>query len=296
MGRLEALESKGKLFWAVFGIVLVALIGAADALTGREVSFSLFYLLPIVVVTWFGGRNAGLGMSLLSAVVWFGAEWIDGQAYSQPVIRYWNAAVRLAIFAIVTLLLPALKALETEKEIARVDPLTGAANRRHLFEVLQAEAARAQRYHRTFSLAYFDLDSFKAVNDRYGHAVGDRILCAVVSRAKRVLRKTDFLARLGGDEFLVLLPEIGEQSVREAVRKLQAALLEEMRLGGWPVTFSIGVLTYRGGATTADDLVRRADELMFAVKRGRKDAIAFGSVAGEPSASENAPRLDSPAG
>ena len=296
MGRLEAIENKGTLFWVVVGIVLVAIIGAADALTGREVSFSLFYLLPIVAVTWFAGRNAGLGMSLLAAAVWFGAEWVDGQAYSQPIIRYWNAGVRLAIFAIVTLLLPALKALETEKEVARVDPLTGAANRRHLFEVLHAEVDRARRYKRPFSLAYFDLDGFKAVNDLSGHAVGDRILRAVVSRAKHVLRKTDFLARLGGDEFLVLLPEIGEESVRVTVQKLQAALLEEVRLGGWPVTFSIGALTYHGGAATADDLVRRADELMYAVKHGSKDAISFGSVVDEPSAGEHAPRLDSSAG
>ena len=280
MNLLAALEARSTTFWMVTGILFVAAMGVAEVATGREIAFSLFYLVPIVAVTWFVGRDAGLAISVAAAATWFAAELLDGQLYAHPIIRYWNAGVRLAFFVVVTLLLPALKALEHEKEIARVDPLTGAANRRHFFEAAQSELDRSQRYRRSFTVAFFDLDGFKSVNDRFGHRVGDRLLCAVVNRTKAAIRKTDLLARLGGDEFIVLLPEIDEPSAQVIVPKIQAALRDEMLQGGWPVSFSFGALTYRDGLVTPDELIRRADELMYAVKKRGKDAIAYATFTG----------------
>lgn len=168
-------------------------------------SFSLFYLTPILLVTWFSGRKVGLAICVIGATSWFIADALAQRSDLPAIIRLWNAFVRLGFFVVVTLLLPALKALEHERAVARVDTLTGASNRHRFFEVLETELDRSQRYKRPFTIVYGDLDNFKIVNDHSGHETGDKLLKAVVNRSKRHLRRTDLIARIGGDEFALLL-------------------------------------------------------------------------------------------
>ena len=275
MHKLAPLEERSSLFWTIAGLIGVAAVGVADLLTGSELAFSLFYLIPIVLVTWFSGRNLGFAMGVASTIAWFAADALAGQSYSSPVIRYWNAAIRLSFFVTVILLIPALQALRREKEVARLDDLTGAANRRHLFEVAQVELVRCQRYKHPFTIVFIDLDNFKSVNDQWGHQVGDQLLCAVVRLVKLNVRKTDFLARFGGDEFVLLLPETDQAAARITVSKVRSALMDEMRHYHDLVTFSIGVLTCLDANMTADELINEADNLMYSVKKNGKDAIAY---------------------
>ena len=272
---LKQLEKSSSLFWILTGIAFVVCIGIVDIVTGSELAFSVFYLIPIVIVTWFSGKNPGLIVSGASAVMWFIADDLAGQSYSQPLIRYWNTIVRLGFFVLVTLLLPALKALESEKNLARTDYLTGIPNRRHFFELAQTELDRSQRYKHPITVAYIDLDSFKTVNDHWGHKTGDKLLCAVVDRVKSQLRSTDIIARLGGDEFVILLPETDQDAAKPAICKIQNALTDEMRLNDWPVTFSIGVLTCFELQISLDDLIKTADGLMYSVKKNGKNAISY---------------------
>jgi diguanylate cyclase (GGDEF)-like protein len=194
-------------------------------------------------------------------------------------IGYWNAAMRLFFFVLVTCLLPVLQELEREKQISRIDYLTGIPNRRYFFELLLTELNRSQRYNHALTIAYIDLDGFKSVNDQYGHLMGDKLLCVFVNRAKKLLRNTDIMARLGGDEFIFLLPELGQEAAKATVSKIQSGLLREMRKNRWPITFSIGVLSYQSGDILAEELVKRADKLMYAVKHKGKNAIAYGIYA-----------------
>ena len=113
------------------------------------------------------------------------------------------------------------------------------------------------------------------MNDQWGHKTGDKLLCAVVDRAKSQLRGTDTIARLGGDEFVLLLPETDHVAAKMVIPKIHNILTDEMRLNGWPVTFSIGVLTCLDAQIPMDELVKRADGLMYFVKRNGKDAIAY---------------------
>jgi diguanylate cyclase (GGDEF)-like protein len=280
MNSFALVNKRRPIFWAIVGLIGVFCVGIADFLTGWQLSFSIFYLIPIALVTWFAGRNLGLVMSIASTIVWFTADNLSGQPYSQPIFPFWNAGVRLGFFILVSFLLPALKEREHEKEIARRDDLTGAANRRQFFEVAQAELERFQRYQHPFTIVYFDIDDFKTVNDQWGHQIGDQLLCSVVNRAKLALRKTDFLARLGGDEIVALLPETGQEEAKIAVSKLQKALLDEMRSRNWPVTFSIGTITCLDAHLTADELLSKADDLMYSVKKNGKNAIAYAIYAG----------------
>jgi diguanylate cyclase (GGDEF)-like protein len=170
--------------------------------------------------------------------------------------------------------------LEREKNIARTDDLTGTANRRSFFETAGLEIERSKRYPHPYTVAYIDLDELKTVNDRFGHRVGDEVLCAMVDRIHSELRKTDVLARLGGDEFALLLPETGQEAARVAISKIQSSLADEMRKNNWAVTFSIGVITCLQASITTDELVKRADAAMYAVKKNGKNGVLYSVYAG----------------
>lgn len=275
MNMLATLRTRSPLFWVAIGLLGIIGIGIADIATGSELSFSLFYLIPIILTTWFLGRNYGYALCVIGATTWFASDFLVGKVYSEPYIRYWNAAIRLSFFLLATRLLLSSQALMREMKLARLDTLTGAANRRHLFETIQIELDRSHRYKHSFTIAYIDLDNFKIVNDQLGHKVGDQLLCAAVRRLKYHMRKTDMLARLGGDEFILLLPETDHKEAQAIIPKIQSALLNEMKRHNWPVTFSIGVLTCLDAQVTTDELVGKADDLMYSVKKNGKNAIAY---------------------
>jgi diguanylate cyclase (GGDEF)-like protein len=164
-------------------------------------------------------------------------------------------------------------AVEREKELARTDPLTGATNSRAFGELATAELHRARRYERPFTLAYVDIDHFKAVNDRFGHSTGDRLLRLVVETMKHNSRAVDVVARIGGDEFVILFPETGPDSAQIVSRKLQERLLSVVQQDGWPVTFSIGAITFISPPPTVDEMLRLADRLMYSAKKSGKNQI-----------------------
>jgi diguanylate cyclase (GGDEF)-like protein len=169
-------------------------------------------------------------------------------------------------------------------EIARTDPLTGVSNRRRFIEALTREFERAKRYESELSCVMLDLDHFKSINDRHGHAVGDRVLLAAANAFRANLRTADVIARWGGEEFVLLLPQtslVGAQAVAERCRRA----LEEIRItvDGQPIaaTVSIGVAGFPGaGVDTADALVRSADFALYEAKsHGRNCVVSALQVA-----------------
>jgi len=272
---ISYLYKKRPAYWMMLGIFLVVIIGAADFFTESKLSLFLFYLAPIIMVTWFLGRNFGLVVSLLCVITWLAVNVLEGQTQSHSVLTYLNSFIRFIFFAAVAWHTPALKAFEHEKEIGRFDYLTGAANRRYLTEALKKEIDRYQRYKRPFALAYIDLDGLKSANDQLGHKAGDAILCAVVAQTKKLLRKTDMMARIGGDEFVLFFPETDQESLRKLMSRIHSALIHEMYRSRWPVTFSIGALTCRNTSKTAEELIGHADALMYTVKKSGKNAVAY---------------------
>lgn len=167
---------------------------------------------------------------------------------------------------------------ERYRLLSITDSLTGLYNSRHLHEVLQAEIERSNRYGRALSLLAMDADNFKAVNDTFGHHVGDQVLHSLADIITDSLRRTDSGFRYGGEEFLVVLPETGEHAA--------AALAERIRLrfaelaipvdGGQAVrcTVSIGVATLIPGESKAS-FIRRADQATYVAKRQGKNLVVL---------------------
>jgi diguanylate cyclase (GGDEF)-like protein len=264
--------SKALLFSGL--VICIVLLGVADYLTGSELAFSVFYLFPVGLATWYVGREAGVVASVLSASSWYLADALArGEPYSYPFIPAWNTGVRLVTFFALTMLLAVLReALERESLHARVDPLTGAANARAFYEAAEVEISKLRRYGRPFTLLYMDVDNLKRVNDDHGHAAGDRALSASVSTLKRCLRAGDTVARLGGDEFAVLLAEASADAARVVSERLQSALRQGPgKQEG--ITYSMGALTCLAPPPSVDVLIARADNLMYEAKRNGKNAI-----------------------
>ncbi len=264
---------------AVLGLICTAqagILGVVDYLTGFELSFALFYLVPVSLAAWMGGQRLGITIGAISALIWQLANSLAGQQFSQPWIPYWNTSTRLGFFLVVTVLLATLRRTLTRAEtLARIDPLTGALNGRAFAQALEREMMSFERYQRPFTLVYFDLDHFKLVNDRYGHTIGDHLLQHIVTTLQANLRRLDSIARLGGDEFALLLADTSQAQSQQVVAKIQARLLKAMHEQQWPVTFSIGVLTCTVAPTSTDDLIRQADELMYQVKNTTRNAITY---------------------
>lgn len=260
---------------ALYVCTLAAVLGATwvHYNLGQHYQIYMFFLLPVIIVSWYGGRKAGILFSLISVIGWLAAD-LSMRRGNPFWAELFNDFVRLSVLLIVVLMASRLRiALDREHDMARQDTLTGLANRRAFYEMGEIEAERSRRYKRPFTALFIDLDNFKIVNDTKGHDEGDRLLKTVAEVLHSRLRTTDICGRLGGDEFTVLLPETGEKAAAIFAAELRARLIEAMEKHGWPVTFSIGVATFHTTPESLDQLIEKADALMYLVKQGGKNAI-----------------------
>ncbi len=253
-----------------------ALIGMIRYLTGPEFALSLFYLLPIAVGTWYAGKWVGVLVSLTSAISWLIADLTMAAAFSSPLVPYLNETFRLTVFLIITFILAKLKhAMDNHKALARTDPLTAIFNRRAFYDLAQMELNKAHRYQKPLSVLYVDIDNFKQINDRLGHHIGDALLCSAAKMIKNNIRAIDIIGRFGGDEFVILLAETGAESVALVARKLKGKLLKLMQDNNWPVTFSIGAVTFENPPESVDQVIHAADLQMYKAKKTGKNRIHY---------------------
>jgi len=157
------------------------------------------------------------------------------------------------------------------------DPLTGLANRALFLDRLQHALGATGRHRMPLAAIVMDLDGFKEINDSYGHAVGDELLCAVAKRLTEAVRSIDTVARLGGDEFAILVEDVDEAGRTLVLERIKSALAVPFLIQGLPrqVGGSIGVVLSRGNIDTPSDLLRRADMAMYAAKREGKTGHAI---------------------
>ncbi|WP_374349050.1 GGDEF domain-containing protein [Chitinimonas sp.] len=258
----------------VLACLAVPVVGYLHYLAGEQLEFHLFFLLPVIAVAWHGQVLSSVMVALLSITIWALVDWLLLAAQPSIAIMAFNIGARLLVFlAVVVLVIHWRNALQRETRAATTDALTGLANRRAFHACCADELARAQRHGTPLASVFIDIDGFKAVNDRHGHEAGDALLRKVADVLGSRRRSADLAARLGGDEFALLLPQTTASEAEALIRLLQQRLDGEMRAGGFPVTFSIGIAAFASAPTEVDVLLKRADALMYEVKHGAKNGI-----------------------
>jgi diguanylate cyclase (GGDEF)-like protein len=170
-------------------------------------------------------------------------------------------------------------ALDRQKDLARIDPLTSIANSRAFYETANMEFQKSRRHEFPISVLYMDLDNFKEVNDTLGHSTGDTVLKLTANTIIKNIRTIDIAARLGGDEFGILLTQTGAKSAFIVANKLKEMMHNVMRKNNWPVTLSIGIVTFLKAPDSVDEMMKKADLLMYSAKFDGKNNIKQSVIA-----------------
>lgn len=266
-------------FGAVSGVALVAGIAAVDVLA-PDTDLSLLYAIPVVLTALLTPLVTTLAVAVAGTLaVTVAATWGAEQVTSSVVVDTTIAsAVLLGVGAVVGIL---RSAFEQGRRDAMVDPLTGVLNRRGFETAAERERIRAGRENLPLSLAYFDLDAFKKVNDRLGHKVGDRLLAGFAETVSMSVRGTDIVARIGGDEFVLLLPGTDARQALVVVDRIRTLLRDQLpETLDEPLTASVGVATFRNPPESIDALVFGADDLMYEAKERGGDTVVGQVVIG----------------
>lgn len=265
--------------WLAVSIAF-AIAVCADWLTGPSVSLTIGYLFVDCLAAWTLRERVGVAIVLSSVAI---GSWINGFGYIPSVdqtgvttaIAIWNTATRAASAIMIVLMVATLRhTIDSERWRASTDYLTRSLNGGAFRSQIERVARSRRRQGATLLLLYMDLDGFKAVNDRHGHAAGDAVLRRFADEARARMRADDLFARLGGDEFCALLAIEPDALPEQVAESLHARLSEALRATGHAVTCSMGAVVV--DAAAADDterLLKLADEAMLEVKRSGKDAI-----------------------
>ncbi len=260
----------------VVALLVVAITGWIDKVTGPRWGFSLFYLIPIVAVAWSLGTRPALVVATGAAIAWLLADvaWHDDLAPS-----LWNGVTRIIIYMALGTMTAGLRRdrerlrqlLAQETRTARTDLLTGLLNARAFYERSAEEVARSRRHGAPLAMVYLDLDNFKRVNDGFGHACGDRLLQEVATALRASLRASDVAARLGGDEFAVLLIEVERPGAEIIAARLVVAITAlATQYPGTELGASIGVAWFASPPADVEAMVQAGDKAMYRAKTGGK--------------------------
>lgn len=275
MPHPAAVSPRERFVLLVGGSVWIALTGVLDYLTGVEIRIFPLYLLPICLVGWRLGYASTLGAALLSTATWLLSNRLGGLEYSRESVWVVNTISQgLAFSTVGVLMVVARVAFHAAETRSRTDSLTGLLNARAFTDEATRVIALCDRHRRAVTVAYMDLDQFKLVNDRQGHAAGDVVLSRVASALREAARETDLVARLGGDEFALLLPETaaaGAAIVLERVRQTVALSLAEEPV---PVTISIGAVSSDVGRRGIEELLKVADAQLYGSKGAGRNRVS----------------------
>jgi len=260
-----------------FGILALITTAVLDYFTGFEVNFTAVYLVALFLLTLAVEKKWRIWVALLTAVISMSIDWISKPTELNTEIFAWNLLMDFILFIGLPQILSAyIDAINKQIFLAKIDMLTGLLNRNAFYELAEKELLRSERYNHVFSIAYIDCDNFKTVNDTMGHAAGDALLNSIANILKSNLRATDFIARLGGDEFIILFPETGEEA-SELIFRIKEMLIAKMIENKSAITFSIGLSTYKTPPYNIDDVISKADNLMYDIKHSGKNGFKCGT-------------------
>lgn len=270
--RLPEVNLSGAL---LLGLTLLTLtVGALERLLAPALPVVLLAVFPVAFAGWRLGRPLGLALAALASVAavlaaaaglgahWRGVDLLAGLTLGLRALSFAGVALAAA---------HARDVVEALAERSERDPLTGLYNRLGFLRRAERERRRATRVPTTLSVAFLDVDDFKALNDVYGHHAGDRVL-ELLGEVLSSGRSGDVAARMGGDEFVLLMPDTGRVEAKAAVERLRHLAAQRLHAEGLPVTFTAGVASVTTPPANVEALLQEADRLMYAGKRARKTA------------------------
>jgi diguanylate cyclase (GGDEF)-like protein len=281
------------LFSSLLDVSLVSAVNVGFLLAGHpltatnsQVSFSIYFLaltgtcLRLDIRLCLAAGAAAL-VEYGAVVVWSASRWdLAGPAFAHD--RYgafsWDNQIgRLLLLGLATALASIIVSrADSYWRDSVFDRLTGLPNRRYIEGRLDQAMAAARRTRRPLALALADLDHFKQINDRHGHAAGDAVLRHAASTLSRSFRRSDVIARYGGEEFVILFPESQPASAVERLEQVRAEVaLHPFQVSGAavPITLSVGIATFPADGETPADLLTRADERLYAAKRAGRNRV-----------------------
>lgn len=251
------------------GAVTVSIVIGSDA---------VFWLFPALVASFFLTTPAiAVGANIIATAI----VAIQNSAFDSSEQMLSFVATSITVSACVYIF---ARRSEHQRQLlerlATHDPLTGAKNRRALEEDMQVAVADNQRNETAYVLVILDLDHFKRVNDRFGHAVGDTVLVGCAELLSRYTRVSDNLYRFGGEEFVLILPGIGPEAISDVVENIRLRISGELHARDMPVTASIGVATLRA-VDSVDSWMERADNALYSAKSSGRNAMIIADYASE---------------
>jgi diguanylate cyclase (GGDEF)-like protein len=240
-----------------------------------EITVILPYIIIMIVAVWFIGEKSGAFFAFLSACLWLISKTDGFKRINENILL--DLAVKMVFIGAQYLFIVQLKRMhERVKDSAIVDELTELHNRRGFHYLAQYEFARQIRDSSCLTMVSLDIDGFKAENDSKGHKEGDAILEEMGRILKSCVRGSDIAARMGGDEFSVLMGDADLQEGLRIATRIRERFRASCEARSWGTTLSIGVFS-SVGASTIDEMIIKADELMYKGKRAGKDRIEAGN-------------------
>ena len=271
---LSFLDRKNLLF--VWGVLLLFTTSTVilSLFFDSLLNLDIFYSLPISVASWYGSKKTGILFSLIAATATTICHLIQDQiGLMNTFLHLFSSFVCFSTLATLITNFRNVHRAETIK--ADTDSLTNIQNSRGFYVELANELVRSTRHNHVFSLAYIDIDNFKLINDQMGHNIGDQLLIVVANCLQESLRSIDVVARIGGDEFSCLLPETDEAEAKEAFSKVSCKLEQLMAQQKWPVSFSVGLVTFKEQPSDIKEVIKIADDLMYSVKKRDKNNVHY---------------------
>ena len=276
---VQRLSNRTVLLLSGAGIVAVGFVDVAiSRLAGFDLAITPLYLLPVGFAAWASGATVGLLFALYAAAVEGAAAWISARGTPETWSAALGVAMELAVFVGASYTIARLRwHLAYERHLSHTDPVTGIGNLRSFEDAAQRELSRMARRTSPVSVAYFDVDHFKDVNDRRGHLAGDQVLQQIGELLRREARSVDTVGRFGGEEFVLVLPETalnGAIIVAERVR--QRVQAHNFGTGTEPirVTVSIGVASVPDDrATSPLTFLALADAALYRAKAEGRNVV-----------------------